>query len=86
MWQGETQIGLLMRWEIVGGSGKWDGYAERYAFTSEPSGSLRFRFFLKTGEPDFEVIGTGGMLSAVVADGATHEQAVRIKGTALEVA
>lgn len=87
VWQDETQLGLLYQWTIHGSNNKWDGDALKYRLTGGESGEVELRLFLSApGGAVLELKAYGHLASPFTADGELHKQAVRIKGTRLEVA
>lgn len=87
VWRGETQLGLLYQWTIHGHANSWDGDALKYRLTGGEGGEVELRLFLSApGGAVLELKAFGHLAGSFTADGELHKQAVRLKGTRLEVA
>lgn len=86
IWRGEEQLGLLYQWTIHGHANSWDGDALKYRLTDQ-GGEVELRLFLSApGGAVLQLTAYGHLAGSITADGELHKQAVRIKGTRLEVA
>lgn len=86
VWQGEAQIGLLYEWSVQGRENNWAGEAARYCFQKSAVGEVSIRFFVRVGGDWMELRGRGHVMGKYAADGVTHRQPLKLKGTALAVA
>ena len=87
VWRGEEQLGLLYQWTIHGHQNQWDGDALKYRLTGGEGGEVELRLFLSApGGAVLSLIAHGHLAGSFTADGELHKQAVRLKGTRLEVA
>ena len=87
VWREDEQLGLLYQWTIHGHAHKWDGDVLKYRLTGGEGGEVEIRLFLSApGGAVLTLKAYGHLASDFTADGELHKQAVRLKGTRLEVA
>lgn len=87
IWRGEAKLGLVYQWSIHGHSSNWEGDALKYRLISQGGGEMEFRLFLSApGGAVLQLTAFGHIAGDITADGELHKQAVKLKGTRLEVA
>ena len=87
VWRADEQLGLLYQWTIHGNNNKWDGDVLKYRLTGGEGGEVELRLFLsEPGGAVLQLKAYGHLVGNLTADGELHKQAVRLKGTRLEVA
>lgn len=87
VWRGDRKIGVLYQWSAHGSAVDWEGDALKYRLSESGGGEVEIRLLhTSPSGTTLQLSAFGHIASAVEADGELHKQAVRIKGTRLEIA